>query len=124
MPGAFFCGGGTRALAACSAGLSRRSWVEHDPAEIMERAKACMEGALDKARAACGPVCVLGLGVTNQRETTVVWCKTTGRALMNAIVWLDTRTRSRARPQLSARVMRGRTSGADCVKCAVLCAKQ
>jgi glycerol kinase len=80
--------------------------VEHDPAEIVERAKACLEGALDKARAACGPVSVLGLGVTNQRETTVVWCKTTGRALMNAIVWLDTRTRC-ARPRHAAARTRG-----------------
>ena len=70
-----------------------RSWVEHDPAEIMERARACLEGAAAQARDACGAITVLGLGITNQRETTVVWCKTTGRALMNAVVWLDTRTR-------------------------------
>ena len=56
-------------------------------------AQACLEGALEKARAAHGPVRVLGIGITNQRETTVVWCKNTGKPLMNAIVWLDTRTR-------------------------------
>lgn len=46
--------------------------------------------AADKAH---GPLTVLGLGLTNQRETTVVWRRSTGQPLYNAIVWLDTRTR-------------------------------
>ena len=68
-------------------------WVEHDPVEVLARANECIAQALQQATAACGEVSVLGLGITNQRETTVVWCKTTGRPLMNAIVWQDTRTR-------------------------------
>ena len=67
--------------------------MEHDPEEVLARVNECMAEALQKASAACGAVSVLGLGITNQRETPVVWCKTTGRPLMNAIVWLDTRTR-------------------------------
>ena len=65
-------------------------WVEHDPLEIWERTQRVMRGALEKAGAAASDLAAIG--VTNQRETTVVWEKDTGRPIYNAIVWQDTRT--------------------------------
>jgi glycerol kinase len=65
-------------------------WVEHDPNEIWQRCRQVMDGALQKAGASAGDIS--GLGVTNQRETTVVWDRNTGEPVYNAIVWQDTRT--------------------------------
>ena len=65
-------------------------WVEHDPMEIWERTKDVVKGAVDKAGAKPGDIAAVG--VTNQRETTVVWNKNTGEPYYNAIVWQDTRT--------------------------------
>ena len=65
-------------------------WVEHDPAEIWARSQEVIRGALDKANLTAADLAAVG--VTNQRETTVVWDKTTGKAVYNAIVWQDTRT--------------------------------
>jgi glycerol kinase len=65
-------------------------WVEHDPKEIWTRAQEVMNEALVSAGA--GADDVAGLGITNQRETTVVWDKNTGEPVHNAIVWQDTRT--------------------------------
>jgi glycerol kinase len=65
-------------------------WVEHDPKEIWQRSLEVMEGAL--AKAGGGVNSVAGLGITNQRETTVVWDRSTGEPVYNAIVWQDTRT--------------------------------
>src|ERR687884_1108195 len=65
-------------------------WVEHDPKEIWERTKEVMDEALDSAGASADDIS--GLGITNQRETTVVWDRNTGEPVMNAIVWQDTRT--------------------------------
>jgi glycerol kinase len=67
-------------------------WVEHDPLEIWERTQRVIRGALDKA--GVEPSDLAAVGVTNQRETTVVWEKGTGRPIHNAIVWQDTRTDS------------------------------
>jgi glycerol kinase len=71
-------------------------WVEHDPLEIWERTQEVMQGALKKAgRQYTMSVTsdqIAAVGVTNQRETTVVWDKTTGQPVYNAIVWQDTRT--------------------------------
>jgi glycerol kinase len=67
-------------------------WVEHDPLEIWERIQRVIRGALEKANV--DPSDIAALGVTNQRETTVVWEKETGRPIYNAIVWQDTRTDS------------------------------
>lgn len=62
-------------------------WVEHDPEEILAASVAVIREVLERAR---GPVAALGL--TNQRQTTVVWNRDTGRAVAPAIVWQDRRT--------------------------------
>lgn len=67
-------------------------WVEHNPLEIWERTQGVIRGALDRAGAE--PSDIAAVGVTNQRETTVIWEKETGRPIYNAIVWQDTRTDS------------------------------
>ncbi|MEW6240332.1 MAG: FGGY family carbohydrate kinase, partial [Chloroflexota bacterium] len=64
--------------------------VEHDPLEIWENTREVMRGALEKAGVEAADIAAVG--VTNQRETTVVWEKETGRPVHNAIVWQDTRT--------------------------------
>jgi glycerol kinase len=70
--------------------LPRAGWVEHDPLEIWERTQTVIASTL--ARLRLQPTDLAALGITNQRETTVVWDKRTGRPLHNAIVWQDTRT--------------------------------
>jgi glycerol kinase len=65
-------------------------WVEHNPLEIWASAQEVIQGALDKAHIAAHDI--TAIGVTNQRETTVVWNKKTGQPYYNAIVWQDTRT--------------------------------
>ncbi|GAB4842108.1 hypothetical protein Ancab_012066 [Ancistrocladus abbreviatus] len=72
----------------------KAGWVEHDPTEILESVRVCMAKALDKATAEGHNVDsgLKAIGLTNQRETTVVWSKSTGVPLYNAIVWMDART--------------------------------
>jgi glycerol kinase len=65
-------------------------WVEHDPMEIWRRTREVMDAALTQSKANAEDIAALG--VTNQRETTVVWDKNTGEPVYNAIVWQDTRT--------------------------------
>jgi glycerol kinase len=65
-------------------------WVEHDPLEIWERTQQVIEGALSKGNVSAADIAAVG--ITNQRETTVVWEKSTGKPVYNAIVWQDTRT--------------------------------
>jgi glycerol kinase len=65
-------------------------WVEHDPLEIWARTQDVVRGALKKAGLTANDIAAVG--VTNQRETTVVWDKNTGKPYYNAIVWQDTRT--------------------------------
>ncbi len=65
-------------------------WVEHDPMEIWTRTQEVIEGALRKS--GVDPKDIAAVGVTNQRETTIVWDKATGKPVYNAIVWQDTRT--------------------------------
>ena len=86
-------------------------WVEHDPTEIWDRTQEVIEAGLAKAGIAASDLAAVG--VTNQRETTVVWDSNTGEAVYNAIVWQDTRTdRSgrRARRRWRARTGSGRRS--------------
>ena len=70
--------------------LPRPGWVEHNPVEIWQRTKSVIETAM--ARLGLAPTDLVALGITNQRETSVVWNRTTGRPYCNAIVWQDTRT--------------------------------
>jgi glycerol kinase len=65
-------------------------WVEHDPAEVWARTQEVVADALSSAGIDKGDLA--GIGVTNQRETAVVWDRNTGEAVYNAIVWQDTRT--------------------------------
>jgi glycerol kinase len=69
----------------------RPGWVEHDADEIWTKTQRVIERTLDKG--GISPAEITGIGITNQRETTVVWDPTTGEPLCNAIVWQDTRTR-------------------------------
>jgi glycerol kinase len=68
----------------------RAGWVEHDAAEIWLRTSEVIAGALQDAGARAEEVAAIG--ITNQRETTVLWDRSSGRPLHNAIVWQDTRT--------------------------------
>lgn len=68
----------------------RAGWVEHDPDEIRTRIREVIADALGKSDVR--PREIKAIGITNQRETTVLWDKNTGRPVYNAIVWQDTRT--------------------------------
>ncbi len=68
----------------------KAGWVEHDPMEIWNTTREVLRGAIDKAEVKESDISALG--VTNQRETTVVWNKKTGKPIYNAIVWQDART--------------------------------
>ena len=68
----------------------KAGWVEHDAAEIWGNTRQVCGGAL--ARADLDASSIAAVGITNQRETTVVWDKATGEPIHNAIVWQDTRT--------------------------------
>src|SRR4051794_22607864 len=70
--------------------LPRAGWVEHDGTEIWENTREVCAGAL--ARADLTPREIAAVGITNQRETTLVWDRTTGQPIHPAIVWQDTRT--------------------------------
>jgi glycerol kinase len=65
-------------------------WVEHDPADIWSSVAGTCRGALE--RAGIGPGDLAAIGITNQRETVVVWERDTGRPIHRAIVWQDRRT--------------------------------
>ena len=68
----------------------RPGWVEHDPMEIWQRTQEVVRDALQKIG---GASLIAGLGITNQRETALVWNRRTGQPYGNAIVWQDTRTK-------------------------------
>ena len=65
-------------------------WVEHDPEEIWSSTLATMRAALRKAKLKAADIAAIG--ITNQRETVVIWDKATGKPIHNAIVWQDRRT--------------------------------
>jgi glycerol kinase len=65
-------------------------WVEHDPAEVWTRSQEVIAGALSKAGISASDLAAVG--ITNQRETAVVWDRNSGEAVYNALVWQDTRT--------------------------------
>ncbi|MGB0905675.1 MAG: FGGY family carbohydrate kinase, partial [Mangrovicoccus sp.] len=60
-------------------------WVEHDASDLWATTAATCRAAIEKA--GCTPSEIAAIGITNQRETTVVWDKVTGKAIHNAIVW-------------------------------------
>jgi glycerol kinase len=68
----------------------RAGWVEHDPVEIWNNTREVIGQALSKANITRHDIAAVG--ITNQRETAVVWDRTTGLPVYNAIVWQDTRT--------------------------------
>jgi glycerol kinase len=78
-------------------------WVEHDPEEIWQAALACCRAVLKNAGR------VAGIGITNQRETSVVWDRETAKPIHNAIVWQDRRTAERCR-ELRAKGVEDRVS--------------
>jgi glycerol kinase len=71
------------------------SWVEHDVEEIWKSVAKAVQDAIEQAGVAATDC--LGIGITNQRETTVVWDRKTGKAVHNAIVWQDRRTADRCK---------------------------
>ncbi|KAJ8067010.1 hypothetical protein OCU04_004389 [Sclerotinia nivalis] len=83
---------------------NQKRWHEHDPLEIIDSIEACIEGAVkqfeEKGHSARQ---IKAVGLTNQRETTVVWDHETGEPLANAIVWTDTRNQALVR-KLKARL--------------------
>ena len=81
--------------------LPRPGWVEHDPLQITARVNESIAGALNGAGLTAADLAAIG--ITNQRETTVVWNPKTGRPWYNAIVWQDTRTDRSSRPSTSSR---------------------
>jgi len=70
----------------------KSGWVEHNPKEILESQLATFKNLIKNN--AIDVKSIAGIGITNQRETTVVWDKTTGKPIYNAIVWQDKRTAS------------------------------
>ncbi|AEV86513.1 glycerol kinase [Actinoplanes sp. SE50] len=70
--------------------LPQAGWVEHNPIEIWERTVAVVRTAMQKANLSASDLAAVG--ITNQRETAVMWDRRTGRPYYNAIVWQDTRT--------------------------------
>lgn len=68
----------------------KAGWVEHDPIEIWRRTQEVVRDAIDKNHIDANDIAAVG--ITNQRETAVVWDKATGKPVYNAIVWQDTRT--------------------------------
>ena len=85
-------------------------WVEHDPHEIWSTQAGVAQEALTKANIA--PTAIAAIGITNQRETTVVWDRATGEPICNAIVWQDRRTAAicdRLRARKLDRVIRRKT---------------
>ena len=68
----------------------RPGWVEHNPIQIWQRTQEVISNAI--AKSGLKPSNIAAIGITNQRETTVVWNRVTGKLYYNAIVWQDTRT--------------------------------
>ncbi|XP_023015333.1 glycerol kinase 1 [Leptinotarsa decemlineata] len=94
-----FKAGTTEVVASHQQELSQihlqEGWVEQDPKEILKCVQTCIETTIDKLIALGGSVNdIVSVGITNQRESTVLWDKTTGEPLYNSIVWLDVRTSS------------------------------
>ncbi|KAK6622653.1 hypothetical protein RUM43_008495 [Polyplax serrata] len=73
----------------------QENWVEQDPMDILEAVRECVEKTIyNLKKLDIDPKDIVAIGITNQRETTVLWDKLTGKPLYNAILWLDMRTSS------------------------------
>lgn len=71
----------------------QEGWVEQDPIEILDAVTLCIKEAVGNLKKLdIDPADIVAVGITNQRETTIIWDSVTGKPLHNAIVWLDTRT--------------------------------
>lgn len=68
----------------------RPGWIEHDPIQIWERVQECVAGVMRQAGAGADELAAIG--ISNQRETAVIWERSSGRPVANAVVWQDTRT--------------------------------
>ena len=68
----------------------KNGWVEHNPEEIWNKTKKVLINVINKSKKLKGNI--LTIGITNQRETTILWDRRTGKAIYNAIVWQDRRT--------------------------------
>ena len=68
----------------------KNGWVEHDPEEIWEKTKKVLINVINKSKKLRGKI--LTIGITNQRETTILWDRISGKPVYNAIVWQDRRT--------------------------------
>lgn len=79
--------------------MPRPGWVEHEPEVILANTLGCIDHVMAEVASQGVEVAVKGLGITNQRETTLAWDRATGEALCNAISWNDLRT-----SELSARL--------------------
>ena len=93
-------------------------WVEHDPEEIWQKQLATIRAAMSEARV--GVDDIAGIGITNQRETIVVWDRSTGVPIHPAIVWQDRRTSDvteRLRAEGREEDVRGRVARRDCASC-------
>ena len=89
-------------------------WVEHDPMEIWENTKEVVTRGLDEAGVEASQL--EAIGITNQRETTIVWDKETGKPVYNALVWQDRRTTDRVeeiQEEDKVEMIRGKT-GLEC----------
>jgi glycerol kinase len=91
-----------RAYAELPQHFPRPGWVEHDPEEIWQSVLAAAGAALDDAQVRAHEL--RGIGITNQRETTVLWERSSGRPVTRAIVWQDRRTAERCRELPAARL--------------------
>ncbi|XP_013186561.2 glycerol kinase isoform X1 [Amyelois transitella] len=93
----------------------QEGWVEQDALEILDAVLECIEVTIDNLRKLdINPEDIVGIGITNQRETTIVWNSCTGQPLYSAIVWLDVRT-SKIVDELP------KNKGAQCVNAVVQC---
>ena len=68
----------------------KNGWVEHNPEEIWKKTKKVLVNAINESKKLKGEI--LTIGITNQRETTILWNKVSGKPIYNAIVWQDRRT--------------------------------
>ena len=95
-----------RGYVAVGARYPQPGWVEQDPEELWSSVLGAAESAL--AEAGLGARDLTAIGITNQRETTILWERASGRPVHDAIVWQDRRTAERCR-ELPAELIRGRT---------------